>query len=192
MTRRVHRSITTGCSTLSNSISKTSGAVRAFVREIRESRSELDAISGELYSLDGVLDLLKDDAASFPPTLAHRTPVLLDRCVAIVNELGGYISTINASGLSKHDKKFRWIATRKHMAKLGGTLEVHKATLGLALDMVSLYVLSYLLPASSCPNIWIVGAALATAEYSQGKTMLQMLLPTIATRPRASRELWLK
>lgn len=136
----VPRSITTGCIALSNAISKTSGGIRAFIREVRESRSELDVISGELHSLDGVLDLLRDDAASFPPTLAHRTPVLLDRCVAIVNELGGYISTINAGGLSRHDKKFRWIATRKHMAKLQGTLEVHKSSLGLALDVIGLYV----------------------------------------------------
>jgi len=133
------RSITTGCFSTSNAISKTSLALPAFVREVRESRSEMDTISGELHSLDGVLDLMKDDAASMPPELARLAPDVLRHCTTIVNELDGYLSTLNGNGLSRTDKKFRWIATRDHMEKLRMTLEGYKSTLGLALDLVALY-----------------------------------------------------
>ncbi|KAJ9160817.1 Rho GTPase activation protein [Coniochaeta hoffmannii] len=131
------RSITTGCFALSTAIGKTSVSLNAFVRDVRESRVELDALSGELHSLDGVLDLLKDDASSFPPTLAARTPTVLQHCTAVINELEGYVMVLNSSELSSQAKKLRWAATRSHMAKLRLTLDGYKSTLGLALDLVA-------------------------------------------------------
>ncbi|KAB5513235.1 Rho GTPase activation protein [Coniochaeta sp. 2T2.1] len=130
-------SITTGCFALSSAISKTSSALNAFVRDVRESRSELDALSGELHSLEGVLDLLKDDASSFPPTLASRTPTVLQHCHAVINELEGYVLVLNSNGLSAQAKRLRWAATKSHMAKLRLTLDGYKSTLGLALDLVA-------------------------------------------------------
>jgi hypothetical protein len=131
------RSITTGSFALSNAIAKTSRSLNAFVRDVREARSELDALSAELHSLDGVLDLLKDDAASFPAHLAARTPTVLQHCTAVVNELEGYVSILNSNELSKQAKKLRWAATKSHMAKLRLTLDGYKSTLGLALDLVA-------------------------------------------------------
>jgi len=131
------RSITTGCFALSTAIGKTSVSLNAFVRDVRESRVELDALSGELHSLDGVLDLLKDDASSFPPALAARTPTVLQHCTAVINELEGYVMVLNSSELSSQAKKLRWAATRSHMAKLRLTLDGYKSTLGLALDLVA-------------------------------------------------------
>ncbi|OIW22953.1 Rho GTPase activation protein [Coniochaeta ligniaria NRRL 30616] len=131
------RSITTGCFALGNAIGKTSPALNAFVRNVRESRAELDALSGELHSLNGVLDLLRDDASSFPPTLAARTPTVLQHCTAVINELEGYVMVLNSSELSTQAKKLRWAATKSHMAKLRLTLDGYKSTLGLALDLVA-------------------------------------------------------
>ncbi|KAH8901936.1 Rho GTPase activation protein [Coniochaeta sp. PMI_546] len=131
------RSITTGCFALSNAIGKTSLSLSAFVRDVRESRSEIDALSGELHSLDGVLDLLKDDASSFPATLAARTPTVLQHCTAVINELEGYVMVLNSNELSTQAKKLRWAATKSHMAKLRLTLDGYKSTLGLALDLVA-------------------------------------------------------
>jgi hypothetical protein len=131
------RSITTGCFGLSNAIAKTSLSLNAFVRDVRESRAELDALSGELHSLDGVLELLKDDASSFPPSLASRTPTVLQHCTAVINELEGYVMVLSSSELSTQAKKLRWAATRSHMAKLRLTLDGYKSTLGLALDLVA-------------------------------------------------------
>lgn len=131
------RSIATGCFALGNAIAKTSLALNAFVRDVRESRSELDALSGELHSLEGVLDLLKDDAASFPPKLAARTPTVLQHCTAVVNELEGYVLILSSPGLSQQAKKRRWAATKSHMARIRSTLDGYKSTLGLALDLVA-------------------------------------------------------
>lgn len=131
-------SIKTGCFAASNAIAKTSLALNRFVRDVRESRSDLDAISGELHSLEGVLDLLKDDADSFPAQLANKTPGVLEKCLTIVSELEGCISVLGREGVSKADKKSRWMASRDHIEKLRWTLEGYKSTLGLAVDLVAL------------------------------------------------------
>lgn len=130
-------SITTGCYALSNAIAKTSLSLGAFVRDVRESRSEVDALSGGLHSLDGVLDLLKEDASSFPAALAARTPTVLQHCNALINELEGYTTVLNSSELSTQAKKLRWAATRSHMAKLRLALDGYKSALGLAVDLVA-------------------------------------------------------
>lgn len=130
-------SITTGCFALSNAIGKTSSSLNAFVRDVRESRAELETLSGELHSLDGVLDLLRDDASSFPPTLAARTPTVLQHCTAVINELEGYVMVLNSNELSTQAKRLRWAATKSHMAKLRLTLDGYKSTIGLALDLVA-------------------------------------------------------
>ena len=108
------------------------------MREVRESRADLDPVSSELHSLSGILEILKDDVPSFPEQLAQRTPEVLSYCLTIINELQGYISILDRVGLSRQDKKSRWMASRGHIAKLRWTLEVYKASMGLAVDLVAL------------------------------------------------------
>ncbi|KAK3328761.1 putative RhoGAP group protein [Apodospora peruviana] len=129
-------SIHTGCFGVTNAIAKTSSSIRGFIREVRESRSDLDVISSELHSLDGIVDLLKDDAESFPPQLAHKTPAVLDNCLAILHELEGCISVLDRCSESRADKKSRWLASQAHIGKLRWTLDGYKSTLGLAVDLV--------------------------------------------------------
>jgi hypothetical protein len=133
----LNRSISTGCFALASAVGKTSAALNAFVRDVRESRSELNALSGELHSLESILDLMKDDASSFPPKLAARTPTVLQHCTAVVNELEGYVTILNSADLSRQAKKLRWAATKSHMSRIQSTLEGYKSTLGLALDLVA-------------------------------------------------------
>ncbi|KAM7211980.1 hypothetical protein V8F06_012650 [Rhypophila decipiens] len=130
--------INTACFGVSDTIAKTSASITRFVREVRESRSDFDAISSELHSLAGIVDLLKDDVSYFPPELAQKTPAVLDTCFAILNELEGCISVLDRSSVSRVDKKSRWVASRDHIGKLGWTLEGYKSTLGLAVDLVAL------------------------------------------------------
>ncbi|KAK4160222.1 putative GTPase-activating protein [Cladorrhinum sp. PSN259] len=129
-------STNSGCFAASNAIARTSLALNKFVREVRESRSDLDSISTELHSLEGVLELLRDDAASFPPLLAEQTPGVLDSCLNLINELEGCISVLNRPGVSKADKKSRWLASRDHISKLQWTLGRYKMALGLAVDLI--------------------------------------------------------
>ncbi|KAK7699912.1 hypothetical protein SLS64_011343 [Diaporthe eres] len=131
-------SISTACFATNNAISKTSPTLRSFIREVREARAELDAVLAELHSLDGVLDILKDDASSFPEALAKRTPPLLEHCTSIVHQIEGYMHVCNGLGLSARDKKYRWMAIRGDMEKLRLTLEGYKSTLAVVTDLVGL------------------------------------------------------
>jgi GTPase-activating protein SAC7 len=124
------------CSAASEAIAGASLAINQFVREVRESRSEFDAISSELHSLDGVLDLLRYDAPFFSPSLAEHTPEALATCVALVGELEGCVTLLNQPGVSRADKKSRWLASRGHIDVLRWTLREYKLVLGLAADLV--------------------------------------------------------
>ncbi|EGZ76367.1 hypothetical protein NEUTE2DRAFT_98098 [Neurospora tetrasperma FGSC 2509] len=129
--------INAGCSAIIAAIAKTVTAIHGLMREVRESRADLDPVSSELHSLNGILEILKDDVPSFPEQLAQRTPEVLSYCLTIINELQGCISILDRVGLSRQDKKSRWMASRGHIAKLRWTLEVYKASLGLAVDLVA-------------------------------------------------------
>ncbi|KAL2022121.1 hypothetical protein VTK56DRAFT_6165 [Thermocarpiscus australiensis] len=129
-------SVNACCSAASEAIARTSLGLNKFVREVRESRSELDAISTELHSLDGVLGLLSDDAASFPGPLAEQTPGVLDTCVTLIYELEGFVSALNRPSASNIDKKSRWMASRDRASHLRWTLGEYKLALGLAVDLV--------------------------------------------------------
>ncbi|KAI0010941.1 Rho GTPase activation protein [Xylariaceae sp. FL0662B] len=127
-------SITTDCITLGSTIAVLI-LLNGFVREVREARSDVDGVCRELYSLQSVLDLLKEDAGLFPPELAGLTPAVLARCSKIAEELDTSISTFNE--FPRSEKRAQWLATgRKEGAKFRTSLEAHKAVLGLALDLV--------------------------------------------------------
>ncbi|ORY64865.1 Rho GTPase activation protein [Pseudomassariella vexata] len=130
-------SITTDCIELGNTISRASLVLNEFVREVREARSDLDTISRELHSLQSVLTLLKEDAGNLPSKIAAQTPALLEQCNRVVSELDACLLALNGSALSKTQKRAQWIAVGKQqIAQLRAALEAHRATMGLALDLV--------------------------------------------------------
>ncbi|KAI1450469.1 Rho GTPase activation protein [Annulohypoxylon stygium] len=131
------QSITTDCITLGNIIAKADIALTAFVREVREARSDIDNVSRELHSLQSVSDLLKEDAGLFPPELAERIPAVIEHCSNVVSDLDSTISALCDGELPKQDKRSRWLDTgRQEIATFRTSLEAHKAVLGLAIDLV--------------------------------------------------------
>ncbi|KAK4234044.1 hypothetical protein C8A03DRAFT_38203 [Achaetomium macrosporum] len=128
--------VSAACSAASDAIARTSLALNDFVREVRESRSEFDAISTQVHSLDGVLDLLRYDAAFFPASLAQHTPAVLETCLSLISELEGCVSVLNRPGISRAEKKSRWLASRHHVNTLQWTLGEYKLVLGLTADLV--------------------------------------------------------
>ncbi|CAK7198250.1 hypothetical protein SEUCBS139899_000909 [Sporothrix eucalyptigena] len=130
-------STTTGCFAVSNAVTKTALDLNRFVRDVRESRADLASLSAELHALDGVLDLLKDDAAStsFPKDLALQTPAVVAGSGAIVAELD---IIFGGEKDNSSDKRSRWLAMRQHIDESRAVLEVYRLTLGLALDLVAL------------------------------------------------------
>ncbi|KAK3904545.1 hypothetical protein C8A05DRAFT_42394 [Staphylotrichum tortipilum] len=129
-------SVSAGCSAASEAIANASLAINKFVRDVRESRAEFDTISIELHSLDGVLDLLRYDAAFFPAALAEHTPATLEGCAALVRELEGCVALLNRPGVSRADKKSRWLASRVHIGMLWRSLGDYTLVLGLAADLI--------------------------------------------------------
>ena len=139
---RSQRSITADCIALGNEIAKVSLALNGFVRDVREARLDVDAISRELHSLQGVLDLLKEDASLFPLPLAAQTPAVLDNCSKVVGALDMCFATLNSSELPRQEKRRLWAASgRKDAALFKPVIEAHRALIGIALDLVEAYVL---------------------------------------------------
>ncbi|CAJ2514026.1 Uu.00g021450.m01.CDS01 [Anthostomella pinea] len=137
LTWMIQRSITTDCNALGSNIARALFGLTSFVREVREARSDLDGVSRELHSLEGVLDLLQEDAGLFPPELAGQTPAVIGHCSSVVDELNASLWAFDSSELSKQEKRTRWLETgRWETARFRTSLEAHKSVLGLALDLV--------------------------------------------------------
>ncbi|KAI1166618.1 Rho GTPase activation protein [Nemania serpens] len=130
-------SITAECDALDSRITQLIGTLTDFVRHVREARSDVDAVSRELHSLQTVLLLLKEDAALFPPELAQHTPLVIEHCSSAVDRLDESFSVLCGPDLSKPEKRTRWLSMeRTEAASSRTTLEAHKGAIGLALDLV--------------------------------------------------------
>ncbi|KAI0165719.1 Rho GTPase activation protein [Xylariaceae sp. FL1272] len=137
LTWMIVRSITSDCNTLENKIAVLLQTLAGFVRHVREARSDIDAVSRELYSLQTVLDLLKEDACLFPPELAEHTPSIIEHCSYVADKLNALLSVVNNSDLTAQKKRTRWLQSgRSEAAGFRTSLEAHKAVIGFALDLV--------------------------------------------------------
>ncbi|KAI0406876.1 Rho GTPase activation protein [Xylaria palmicola] len=131
------RSVTAECIGLGSRIASLLSVLTSFPRHVREARSDVDAVSRELHSLQTVLSLLREDAFLFPPELAKHTPTIIERCSCIVDKLSESISVLDNEELSKQEKRAQWLGVGKaEMASFRSALEAHKAAIGLALDLV--------------------------------------------------------
>jgi hypothetical protein len=134
-------SIAASCMSLLEIITKTSGFVASFVRDVRDARSDLDAVSRELLSLKTVLEMLADDAesyqeGSFPLSLARQVAGIISNCTKVVEEVDQCLRSHQGSKISK---KTRWaLVGQNDMKKLRSSLEAHKSALDIALDMLQL------------------------------------------------------
>ncbi|KAK2010007.1 hypothetical protein LZ32DRAFT_607911 [Colletotrichum eremochloae] len=136
-------SIATACIGLTGTITTLAFNLTTFVRDVRDARSEIDAVSRELLSLKSVLELIADDFenATRPPpdSLLVQVSGVLSNCNNIVGEVDGCVQAHQGSRIQKGA---RWVAFgRGDMARLRATLEAHKTTLNLALEMLSLTTL---------------------------------------------------
>ncbi|WXC45862.1 hypothetical protein QX201_005558 [Fusarium graminearum] len=131
-------SITTACIGLIGTVTKTTVAVTEFTRDCREARSDLTSINGELSQLQLVLELLRDDTAIsddqiLPESLQEQILSIIDNCSAVV-------SKINLV-LDNHSGKvgvLKWATFGKsEVAGLRMSLEAHRGSLNLALELVS-------------------------------------------------------
>lgn len=133
--------IAVGCVSLVATISKLSEVISTFIRDVRTSRSELDAVSRELLSLKTVLELLEEDTSedvsgSFPETLRLQIIGIVSNCDTVVAEIE---SVLMSHVGNRIDKSAKWVLAGKgDVNKLRLSLEAHKSALEIALDMVTL------------------------------------------------------
>jgi Fungal N-terminal domain of STAND proteins len=135
--------ITATCISLVSTIGQVSLQINTFVRQVRDARQDLDAVSRELHSLETILNIMSDEddnqekQAALPINLVAQITGIMSNC-------GGVLAQIQAS-LAKHGggglrKGIKWtISGREDMDKLRSSLEAHKSALGLTLDFATQY-----------------------------------------------------
>ncbi|KAH6675425.1 hypothetical protein B0J14DRAFT_362401 [Halenospora varia] len=134
-------SITISCVHLVASVTRISVQIHVFVREVRDARGDLDAVSRELYSLKSVLEILAEDAekengAGFPPNLSRQISGILTNCAGVLEQIQQSLEKYGGGGVKRG---VQWtLGGRDDMMKLRSTLEAHKSALEIALDMVAL------------------------------------------------------
>ncbi|KAF9875353.1 hypothetical protein CkaCkLH20_07173 [Colletotrichum karsti] len=114
-----------------------------FVRDVRDSRNEIDGVTRELLAVKGVLEIIADDIETssrpLPSSLQEQLSGVISNCTHVVGEVDRCIRDHEGSRVQKGA---RWVAFgRGDMARLRSTLEAHKSTLNLAVEMISLTAL---------------------------------------------------
>jgi hypothetical protein len=145
-------SVATACLTLVGSITKLSFQIHGFVREVREARGDMDAVSRELQSLKTILEILAEDAETstttnstngfFPATLGRQISGIVANCGGVVVQIEQCLERHGCGERSGAGLRAgtRWSLVGKgDMEKLRSSLEAHKSALDIALEMVTLY-----------------------------------------------------
>jgi archaellum component FlaC len=135
------QSITTGVTSIIETIDQLTITISSFVKQIRDARNDLDAIMRELVSLKIVLELLADDLSGsdqgpLPESLTKQIRGILDGCETVITHIKETLAKFQGNSLVV---KRQWVTSgRPDMDKLKPSLEAHNTALGIALDMMSL------------------------------------------------------
>lgn len=129
-------SITVGCVALLETVVKTSTAIGTFVKDVRQARRDMEAVSRELVSLKMVLELLVEDTREqivvLPQTLNRQVASIVANCATVVRDI--------ERCMERHQQhNIAWASSGRHeVAQLLRGLEAHKAALELGLDTLTL------------------------------------------------------
>jgi hypothetical protein len=137
------------CIGLVASITRTLVQITTFVRRVRTARQDLDSVSREFFSLKNLPEILAEDVSTdgssyggvvkaFPKSLEGHIVHVVGNCNTVVGQLGLLLDQYS-------DKTFtngtRWELTgRDEAERLRFSLEAHKQTLDIALEMITICV----------------------------------------------------
>jgi hypothetical protein len=133
-------SITVACTTLLSNVGKLSMEIYSFVSKVRDAHRDLDAVLKELSSLGLCLETLRNDGM----VTSHRTPQPLEQRVLLVLVNAGEVikdmrEMLDNLSSDRFGNKMRWaFYGQNDMNKLRNRLESHKASLEIALALLSL------------------------------------------------------
>ena len=127
--------------TLAGCIVTCSAAVNHFVRQVKHARKDLDAINNELSATSEILNplvlgLTESQGSPLPEAILLIIDTSVRQCISIVDHLKADIDHYKRdSGWSKT----KWVLFgEKNAQKARENLEMHKVSLGLALQVLSL------------------------------------------------------
>ncbi|KAM7196551.1 hypothetical protein V8F33_006050 [Rhypophila sp. PSN 637] len=121
-------------------IASVSSAATRFMLDIQSARKEIIAVKKELSALKGGLEILADDLndsteSSYHDGVVERIADVANNCRKVFTEIGDCVQSYEGSRL-------RWAASGKeNMERLRRELEIHKSTLSVTLDLVSVIAL---------------------------------------------------
>lgn len=136
-------SITTGCLALISTVEKTTLAITAFIRACHEARTDLTSINVELLELAIILELLKDDTAGsddsvIPESLQQQILSIITNCTTVVSKINNVLDSFKEGSKTS---TIKWAASGKgEIAGLRMSLEAHRGSLNLALELMSISV----------------------------------------------------
>ena len=138
-------SVTAACAGILGSLADFSLQINSFVRAVRNARRDMDAVSREISSLSLCLETLHDDCSGntveYPPQLKQSLVVLLKNCDTVAKDMDKVLSSTLKSKLGA---SVSWSTSgSSEMDKLRVRLAAHKASIEIALEMVSMYVTIY-------------------------------------------------
>ncbi|EXJ74276.1 uncharacterized protein A1O5_02572 [Cladophialophora psammophila CBS 110553] len=133
-------SIAVACTSLISNVGKTSLDIYSFVSKVRDAHRDLDAVLKELSSLGLCLETLRNDAMvtskRVPQPLEHRVLLILVHTAEIVKEIQEMLAKLSSDRFGNHMK---WaMYGQNDMNKLRNRLESHKASLEIALALLTL------------------------------------------------------
>ena len=135
-------SISTACVSLIATLGRIFPQIVSFVSDVRNARRDMDAVSRELHSLSLSLEYLRDDSIKIGyPEGSHQTLItVLGNCGHVVNEIEALLNKMASGNVGR---RMQWtIYGRDDMNRLRSRLEAHKSAIDIALDMVSIQLIS--------------------------------------------------
>lgn len=138
-------SITTGSITVVELIAKTSSTIYAFIRSVRDSRSDLDAVESELSQIKRTLELLRDDiesdtnnSLSLPTQVGEQVLGILDCCGTVIQRVENILKEYESMKRGSFGKQIKWSEVGKpKIAKEREQLDTYKRALQLSVDVMS-------------------------------------------------------
>ncbi|KAK1760062.1 hypothetical protein QBC47DRAFT_366316 [Echria macrotheca] len=131
-------SITVGCMSLLEAVVKASTTIGTFVKNVRQARRAMEAVSRELLSLKIVLELLIEDTQDktvvLPQTLNRQVASIVANCTIVVLDI--------EKCMEKYmQRNIAWASNgQEEVAQLLRGLEAHKAALELGLDTLTFHL----------------------------------------------------
>jgi hypothetical protein len=128
-------------------ITKTSTSISSFIRNVRESRSDLDTIDNELQSIRRTIELLHEDltvgadgetSGSLPDQLEEQIAGILQSCITTVKDINETLERYRHRIASSVGSQIRWALNgRTDIQKSRMVLESQRRALQIAVDVLT-------------------------------------------------------